>query len=341
MATDIETQQQINTALAACQTGRLTHRALALFGALGYRSEMRVDLDTPTAAGFLKQFDRDNTVNHENALINRWRSVDLVFQLTDAEIHTSNQMRIAFDAGATFDAAIYDSFVFFALELADGEYTRTQLAAITREINKLFTMPVSILFRYGALMTLSIVTHRPNKRDSGRDVLEKVTLIKDIDTTNPHRAHVEILFDLSLAQLHAASNFRNFDELQHAWKTTLDSSELNKRFFKELANWYFWAADQVEFPADIEPRRGVRNATGVIRLITRLMFVWFLKEKGLIPGDLFNRGKLNNLLTTLEPQESSYYKAVLQNLFFATLNTEMSDAKMPRPAGSGSRGGRC
>ena len=27
---------------------------------------------------------------------------------------------------------------------------------------------------------------------------------------------------------------------------------LNERFYRELANWYFWALPQVEFPADLE-----------------------------------------------------------------------------------------
>lgn len=34
-----------------------------------------------------------------------------------------------------------------------------------------------------------------------KDVLEKVTLIMDIQIENPHRAHLEILADLSLENL--------------------------------------------------------------------------------------------------------------------------------------------
>ena len=106
-------------------------------------------------------------------------------------------------------------------------------------------------------------------------------------------------------------------ELHRAWQKTLDSSELNKRFFQEVANWYFWAMQNVTFPPDVHPDSEVRNATSVIRLITRLIFVWFIKEKGLMPADLFNQRKLDDLLNwQANANDSTYYKAILQNLFF-------------------------
>ena len=62
-----------------------------------------------------------------------------------------------------------------------------------------------------------------------------------------------------------------------------------------------------------------------IRLITRLLFIWFLKEKGLVPGDLFEESFAREALGNCEgePEPSNYFRAVLQNLFFATLNTEI------------------
>ena len=80
------------------------------------------------------------------------------------------------------------------------------------------------------------------------DVLEKVTLIKDIDIVNPHRAHLDILAGLSLDALYQQHGFTNFLELHQAWQQTLDTSELNRRFFKEIADWYFWAVDKSDVP---------------------------------------------------------------------------------------------
>jgi hypothetical protein len=58
------------------------------------------------------------------------------------------------------------------------------------------------------------------------------------------------------------------------------------------------------------------------------MFCWFVKEKGLIPDTLFDERKLPQILAGFAPdkagaKDSVFYKAILQNLFFATLNTEM------------------
>ena len=48
-----------------------------------------------------------------------------------------------------------------------------------------------------------------------------------------------------------------------------------------------------------------------------------------MPDALFNPGDLDDILNNLDSQESTYYKAILQNLFFATLNQEMNTAQKP------------
>ena len=53
------------------------------------------------------------------------------------------------------------------------------------------------------------------------------------------------------------------------------------------------------------------------------MFVWFIKERGLVPTKLFSPADLSkDVLKSFDSESSdtNYYKAVLQNLFFATLN---------------------
>ncbi|MFM5955602.1 MAG: hypothetical protein ACKOQ2_00300, partial [Dolichospermum sp.] len=164
------------------------------------------------------------------------------------------------------------------------------------------------------------------KLDRDKDVLEKITLIKDININSPHRAHIEILADLSLTSL---PDIQNFDQLHTAWQKVLNTSELNNKFFQEVSHWYFWATQTVTFPDGGEADESLRNATSVIRLITRLIFVWFLKEKGLVPDALFDENQLENFLNPLAAEESTYYKAILQNLFFATLNTEMNTDEKP------------
>ena len=233
------------------------------------------------------------------------------------------------DKNKRLDNTVIESYVFFALKLRESSYTRTQLANITREINRLTPMPAMLLFQHGQTLTLAVIDRRLHKRDESKDVLEKVTLIKDIDAHDPHPAHVKILFDLSLNELFRVHSFSNFVELHNAWAKTLDIQKLNKQFYRELSNWYFWAVDNVTFPEDAGEDEEVRNATSVIRMITRLIFVWFIKEKKLVPDIFFNPREIENILVSTDPQESTYYKAILQNLFFATLNQEMNTSQKP------------
>ncbi|MCL4871964.1 MAG: Eco57I restriction-modification methylase domain-containing protein [Anaerolineae bacterium] len=320
-------KQRIQQAIQQFDQGNLKENGLHLLATLGYQSDRQLELDGRPQT-FLSAFAQNGAFRQDKALFAEWQSVELLCQITDAEIRQSNQMILLDSAGKVVDNAIIESYLFMAVALRGEQYTRTQLAHITREVNRLFQMPVMLLFRHGETLTLSIINRRLHKRERDKDVLEKVTLIKDIRIANPHRAHLEILFDLSLAELYRQHNFHNFVELHQAWQKTLDSSELNKRFFKEIADWYFWAVNEVVFPQEAGPDE-TRQATSVIRLITRLIFVWFLKEKGLVPDELFNRRQLDGLLTWDDPQGSTYYKAILQNLFFATLNQEMNTQAKP------------
>ncbi|MEN6319412.1 MAG: TaqI-like C-terminal specificity domain-containing protein [Syntrophaceae bacterium] len=117
-------------------------------------------------------------------------------------------------------------------------------------------------------------------------------------------------------------------EIQKRHDDAFDVEKVTKDFYKELANWYFWALRHVRFPKDAPKEADGHEHIGVIRMITRLIFCWFVKEKGLIPEELFNQRRLDKLLNGFTPdnnagKDSVFYKAILQNLFFATLNTEM------------------
>ncbi|VUZ85858.1 Eco57I restriction-modification methylase, partial [Candidatus Methylomirabilis lanthanidiphila] len=316
-------RQAVAAALCDLDASPLAVGATSLLAALGYRSDRSIALTPNSSEHFLATYAAGRPFRRDRALVDHWTGIDPLFQLTAEEITMTAQTRLAFEPTGKWNHAIIESYLFFAIELKQETYTRTQLAELTREINRLFPMPVMLLIRHGRCLTVAVINRRLHKKDESKDVLEKVTLIKDINLSKPHRAHVEILSDLALPSLLARYSVTNFVQLHEAWQKTLDSSELNRRFFREVANWYFWASRQVTFPKEADPNKEVRNATSLIRLITRLIFCWFIKEKGLIPDDLFRQEKVRQLLTDLSPKESTYYKAILQNLFFATLNQEM------------------
>ena len=329
----IDTKRKIKKSIQAFLDGNLTENALALFDTLGYITSRRSSLVQPNFESFKSAYvdPQTRTFREDKALVNDWKYIDLLFQLSKDE---AAQYTSLFDTQQV-DNTIIEAYLFFTIELSGKNYTRTELSIITREINRVFPMPVMILFKHGKSLTLSIINRRLHKRDETKDVLEKVTLIKDIGISKTHRAHIEILYDLSFKELQRNHPFTNFVELHNAWQKTLDTKELNKRFFKELANWYFWAVKSVIFPDDAGENEDIRNATSIIRLITRLMFVWFLKEKDLVPDDLFDENKVKNILKFKDQNNSTYYKAILQNLFFATLNTEMGKRRFRKKNNGG------
>lgn len=293
--------------------GSAGEKAGALFGALGYRSDRTADL------GGVEEFlavveEKRPLTDRQRALFEAWHSAEIVFQITEDDIGENPTLFQEFEPGRA------ESFLFVAADLKEPRYTRTELAEMTRAVNRGFEMPVILLFRHGASLTLAAIHRRAHKRDGNRDVLEKVTLVKDIRTGNPHRAQVEILADLALSAMRDAG-VRSFDSLHIEWEHVLDIEELNRRFYRKLFGWFERARAACRFPDD-----GAGDGSDerhVIRLITRLLFVWFMKEKGLIPGRLFGEEFASEALKEHAPDGTNYYRAVLQNLFFATLNTEI------------------
>ena len=323
----------IRAALAAFQKKPLSEAATGLLAVLGYQSDRTVNLGDSKPQTFL-DFVRSNAsssnFNETKALATDWQSANLLFQLTDEELsgHTSLFKETGINAG------LLQSYIFFAIELKDGNYARGKLTDIARQINRVFPMPVMVLIKHltdkTPVISIAVINRRQSKRDTAKDVLGKVTIIRDISLTDPHRGHIDILASFAVPNLTHPQRLpiKNFDTLHAAWEEIFNVELLNKRFYRDLANWYFWALQQVEFPNDIEKDDEKRRATGLIRLLTRLIFCWFLKEKGLIPENLFVEAELKNILKDLSPEASTYNEAILQNLFFATLNQRMGkDAK--------------
>ena len=108
---------------------------------------------------------------------------------------------------------------------------------------------------------------------------------------------------------------------------------LTKQFYKDLYEWYQWAVDPasgVYFPNNTSTEADDREdiETKIIRLITRIMFVWFIKQKELVPNKIFDVDFLETILKGFDPNSTvvgNYYNAILQNLFFGTLNRAIED----------------
>ena len=317
-------KEAIKSALAAIPTGNFLEKSKDLLATIGYRSELTLEL-SGTVHDFFEEFPPLNpNTKTEQEFRKHAESAQIIFQFTSDEIADDPQGTLF--EGVSFDKGNIKSFLFCAVELKDNNYSRTKYAEFTREINKRLFAPTVILFRAGDRLTVAFADRRPDKTDEDRDVLGQVTLIKDIRLNNPHRAHLDILSELSLevcaAWMDANNKPKNFDGLLAAWLAKLDTEELNKQFYRKLFAWFEWAVAEAKFPTD--ENRVIKPEEHVIRLITRLLFIWFIKEKGLIAEELFNKSQIQDLLAEDDfDSGDAYYRAVLQNLFFATLNTEI------------------
>lgn len=328
---------EIQNAVSGIKGKNLADSARILLGAMGYRSPKT--LDAPThPGGFITTLGLEAS---RFDTLNRWGAVHFLHQLTGDELPALSR-GVEPLTGDAFQRGAIDSFVFLAVDLDDAPWTRRQLVGIVRELNRGFAMPAILLFRHGSYATLAVIDRRANRRDPSRDVVGgRISLIKDINLAQPHRAHIEILADLSLAALARRKAPSDFRTLYDLWLEALSAAELNKRFYEELSNWFAWASTiaPVAFPKGQGTAEGAKEIA-LIRLLTRLMFVWFIKEKGLVPEELFSSKALVGLLKeppAATPGGHGYYLAILQNLFFATLNTEMTTRRWRKDDGGQSQ----
>ncbi len=275
------------------------------------------------------------------------------FQLMDDVYFVGMVDDAAFEGNASLETdkikSDYDGILIFGITLKDRPNsllpTRSQLAEISRAFNREFYYtPVVIVFKYGQNLAFAN-TERLKYKQEWREGEKagKVSLLRDIDIEKPHSGHGRILAELQIPTV-GTKKVDSFAKLYTYWQEVFSVSVLNKKFYQELSNWYFWAVKHVTFPskptaemahqkkAKLDDLVQEHNATNVIRLLTRLLFTWFIKEKKLIPEELFDLEALQkNILNEIEPfheegifkqsnSDSVYYKAILQNLFFASLN---------------------
>ena len=228
----------------------------------------------------------------------------------------------------------YVGMMVFAVDIHPNQnISRTELATLTRGFNRIASaQPVALFIRQGNQLALS-TCERSEYTQQWRDgeKLGKVSLLRGIDCDHPHRGHIDILESIG------DKTYSTFEELYKHWMEVFSSELLTKRFYSELSEWYAWAIQVMRFPNALDDDRddAKYNTESGIRLVTRLIFVWFLKYKGLVPEEFFDEKALKRLLKNFEPtqkehslfgfmsKDSIYYKAILQNLFFAMLNTPL------------------
>lgn len=233
----------------------------------------------------------------------------------------------------------WEAMLVFAVDIKEqyrNSLTRSEIATLSRGFNRLSnSVPVILFVRNGSFLSLA-TCERSDYSQEWRigEKLGKVSILRDINCERPHRGHLDILASLG------EKSFTSFDEWYRYWLDVFSSEVLTRKFYAELAKWYAWAIEsgEVKFPNDITTTDDDTkyNHEAVIRLITRLIFVWFLRKKHLVPNEFFNENYIRvNFIENFDPHstntlfynpgESKYYRLILQNLFFAMLNRPIVD----------------
>lgn len=180
-------------------------------------------------------------------------------------------------------------------------HKRADLIHATYEINKAITSYNIIFFVSFTHLSIAFATRRDNKITSTKDVLEKITLIKDINLANPSHAHRKNLDQIAKIKPKEVDIY--YSEILEA----LSISSLNKAFYTEIFAHFAHFVENLTLPntSDEQTKRDF-----VLRLFSRILFCKFLEKKSIVDSAIWDTNLSQN-----------YYHEVLEPLFFTTLNT--------------------
>ncbi|MBK8329304.1 MAG: hypothetical protein IPL09_07510 [Bacteroidetes bacterium] len=146
--------------------------------------------------------------------------------------------------------ADYDGLLLFGVTLTKRKdnlpITRSYLAEITRAFNRAFPYtPVTIIFKYSNLISFANSERIKYKQEwrEGEKV-GKVTMLKDVETTKPHAAHLKILAGLAIDP----NKIDSFLLLYNYWQSVFSLQALNNQFYADLQDWFYYASQNIKLP---------------------------------------------------------------------------------------------
>jgi hypothetical protein len=342
----------------------LGEKGRAVLEALGYSSPRT--FDTTDRESFLTLLYGNASVplDRKAACVEQWRDARFIFQLTGAELTNGDGPLLSETQPPDLHV---NSYLFVAVRLKAkrdrSPYTRGELVALTRALNRPLSIPVFVLLLHGPesdpKLSLAIIHRRAAKRRTRlHAVLEKVSLVKDISLASPCRAHLEILRDLSLDAVRETAKSEacmTFEAVHRQWIKALATKPLNEKFYREISDWFDWANRSIllpevpeflrqRYPADPARAEAENVRMFNLRLLSRMIFVWFMKERDLLAAELLElhdpMGNPRPCLFDDAPDadgfagRNGYYRGILQNIFFNCLNTprEMRNAPVKERA---------
>jgi len=305
--------------LSLFATASLFESTTHFFEQLGIRLNSNTSESLP-AKDVLREYYK------ENLIFNSVTKTYFVGLVDNAVFQTENSSSYTYTEAINQSNKSYEGLMVFALELTK-QPTRSELSELTRAFNRISKkMPVAVVFKYGEMIAFA-TTERKDYVQTWRngEKIGKITMLKDIVVEKTHAAHLKILSDLKIT----GENVTSYNKLHKYWQTKFSVQALNDQFYGDLQDWFYYALKNIKLPFKpdyIDEKENTKNF--LVRLLARTLFCWFVKEKGLIKPQLLeltdweeNKYKLtSDINETNFLKSNSYYRGVLQNIFFNALN---------------------
>jgi len=167
-----------------------------------------------------------------------------------------------------------------------------------------------------------MIVFRPQRVKGKLDAVRVAKL--EVDLTNPSRHDGEVIGSLRWMDGDDAKAHKKIDE-------ALDVEKVTKKFFKGLNVHYRRIVDALTELSDgsVSALRAVEQAGGAdrlgLRIVTQVLFCWFLQKKGVLAGD---RGYL---LGRFRSRSNDFYPEVLEPLFYEVLGTPVDQRMAGTP----------
>ena len=219
-----------------CSEGELVLKAERFLNLLGYESDRKRIGQTGLIQDLLEDFMKPGmTISHDYTLVCNVGKLWFIFQAKDDEIKQSLQRSHIGVRKWSEENGNATSLSFFVAELALDNYNYATLAKMVHSVNRVSGEPCIILFKYANKLSIGAIDRRLKERDDSKDVLGRISLIKDVSLIEPSSAHIDKLEQLSLmgcqGWLRDNKLRHNFDGLLKSWLRVSDERiDLVKEF---------------------------------------------------------------------------------------------------------------
>lgn len=132
----------------------------------------------------------------------------------------------------------YEGILLFGVEVSKTKPTRSDLAEITRQINRAFgKLPVVVVFKYDNQLTFANAERIEFKQQWREgDKIGKISMLSDVNIDKTHSGHLRILELLSVAKIteyDRKNKANSFNEIYKGWQRVFNTSILNEQFYKD------------------------------------------------------------------------------------------------------------